>query len=164
MMLDKEVRDDYDFSAMYWDGYDQAIDKSHSGLDVSPKRLSEALSMTLESMRVPESATPAALCPVNFMETRSVSAALNERLQAIGGNLVVKPHDILDLLLGQATNALLRFFGSYDLALAAMPRGFMAFVKRWLNRTVNALVRNVKETMATTIDKLERQLEAVTVD
>lgn len=107
-------------------------------LEFPPGAIHRALQDALESLRVPESASPRAQSLVDVQETKAVLQALQTKAGAAGAQSVrLKPYALWEALMESSMVTLTSLFenGSGNL-----PPGFMDFVGKWLTRAVNLLI------------------------
>ena len=107
-------------------------------LEIPPGTIHRSLQDALGSLRVPASASPAALSLVDVQETRAVLRALQLKAAAAGAQSVrLTPYALWEALTESSMGTLTSLFenGSGEL-----PPGFMDFMDKWLTRAVNLLV------------------------
>jgi hypothetical protein len=100
-------------------------------LKIPPGALHHALQHALESLRVPESASPAALSLADVAEAKAVLRALQLKAAAAGAELtLLTPYELWEALMETSMGTLT------ELKMG----GFMEFLGKWLTRAVNLLI------------------------
>jgi hypothetical protein len=126
-------------------------------LEISPGVLHHMLQHALESLRVPVSASPAALSLVDVQETRAVLRDLQTKAAATGGQSVrLTPYALWEALSESSMGTLTSLSESGN---GELPPGFMDFVGKWLTRAVNLLIAD--QGLLTSTEEVAEELSSL---
>jgi hypothetical protein len=115
------------------------------------------LQHALESLRVPVSASPAALSLVDVQETRAVLRDLQTKAAATGGQSVrLTPYALWEALSESSMGTLTSLSESGN---GELPPGFMDFVGKWLTRAVNLLIAD--QGLLTSTEEVAEELSSL---
>jgi hypothetical protein len=107
-------------------------------LEIPPGALHRALQDALESLRVPESASPRSLSLVEVAETKAVLRALQLKAAAAGRISVrLTPYALWDALM---QSSMMTLTGLFESGSGNLPPDFIEFMGKWLTRAVNLLI------------------------
>ena len=111
-------------------------------LELPPGLLYHALRYALESLRLPDSASPRALSLVDVSETRAVFVAL--ALRAVGAGEEIVRLTLYELWEGLMETSMGTLTVLFEGGGGNLPPGFVDFLGKWLTRTVNLLAGDMK--------------------
>jgi hypothetical protein len=142
---------------------DKPVSTAGWQIEASVHNVCQALEDTLNGFDVPSSATPTALSFVHLPETQAVLHVLQQELRGAGEVFRATPSGLLQDLETESKRALMWFIRSTDHDMTAfLPPGLLAFLGKWLRRTVNSL-SGLRYVAADEVDDLSLQLGAVRV-
>jgi len=162
---EQAMREDYIQCDLYWPGLDEPVASNDTrATQFATAGISQALLEALRTLRVPVSATPAALCPVDFPETAVAVAAIHETLRTAGDGLMICPAELMGMLAQTAVYAVVVYHGECRVSDVDLPPGYSAWLERWMRRAVNTVTGGSKKRMREAVVDPGELLEKVRVD
>lgn len=162
---EQAIRDEYAQFDLYWAGLDEPIPVNDTqAADYSTAKVFEALLEALDTLRVPESTSPASLCPARFPETLVILAGLRDMLQSAQAILSVCPAELVAMLERTAVSAITSYCGEPQAGDLDLPPGYRVWLSRWMRRTVNSLTGGSRKRTKEAVASLGPLLEKARVD
>lgn len=122
-----------------WKRLDYEVQNQATATKVTSRDIYRSLKLALASMKVPESATPPALDPTDFTETKYIKRRFRKILDSDEVINNVSSRSIL-IKLQQEAGELLKIaspFESMETVISLLPPNFQEFLFQWLRRAVN---------------------------
>ena len=138
---EKQIRKAFQRDSVYWETFDEDFRNPNLQLHIKTSQVSKALVEALESLRAPESATPAAISLIDIPETVVVMASLREMLQVSAVEFVASAEEISDRMGLLTIKAIAQYAGGDDWMATRLPEEYSMFLGRWMNRAVHQVVK-----------------------
>ena len=134
----KEERAEWAIDQIDWERLDHEVRNGPRAAEIAGAELYRAVKLALASMKAPETATPPALDPTDFLATNIVKRHFRHILSSVP-EINWSPRTVLIELQQEASKALKAAspFDDVQMLLLMLPPGFEEFLCQWLTRAVN---------------------------
>lgn len=166
LVAERYRRDKWAFEQIDWERLDHEVKSSGAVAKVSGAKLYRSLELALDSMRGPESTTPASLDLTQYQETAIICGHLKSILDSAATTIEMSSEAILEELSQQTTDAVraASIFKDENILALVLPPGLNEFLYKWLTRTVNhAIVPRLSNEVVeddTEVERVARDLQS----